>query len=376
MEEKNPKVIPFQKQRRDRRAVVLFLCLLAVLVLALTFFAVDNGRNWDSVRRFFAFGEESLRIERGVSGIGAQLDGNLVTAGGDGVILYDADGKTVFVAMAELSAPQLQTTHKRILAYDAGGSQMLLLNEKGDVLLENGDMETIYDADLSEDGSVACLTAGTREKAVLRVYDQSQLLSYTLKSDTRYLSRCAISPRGERVCAVALGQEEGGFRSAAVVYETDQQEPVAQVDLGSQMIYDVKFWDSSTICLVGETELTVINAQGKVLGSYTYGELLDYDLGGDGFCALLVSSEKGTELVTLGKKGQVLGSMAAPEAGMEIAAKDGYVAWISGGTLTIGGPKLKTYSTISVPGAENEICLGELGVVYLMDNRGASRYLP
>lgn len=376
MEEKNPKVIPFQKQRRDRRAVVLFLCLLVVLVLALAFFAVDNGRNWDSVRRFFAFGGESLRIERGVSGIGAQLEGNLVTAGSDGVILYDSEGKTVFVAMAELTAPQLQTAPKRILAYDAGGSQMLLLNEKGEVLLENGDMGTIYDADLAEDGSVACLTAGTREKAVLRVYDRSQILSYTLKSDTRYLSRCAISSHGESVCTVALGQEEGDFRSTAVVYETDQQEPVAKVDLGSQMIYDVKFWDSSTICLVGESSLTVISTKGKVLGSYTYQQLLDYDLGGDGFCALLVSSEKGTELVTLGKKGEILASMPVPGTDMEIGAKDGYVAWLSGGTLTIGSPKLKTYSSISVSGSANEICLGELGVVYLMDNRGASRYLP
>lgn len=38
---------------------------------------------------------------------------------------------------------------------------------------------------------------------------------------------------------------DGAVSSVAVVYRTDREDPVAEVDLGNQVIFDLQFWGKS-----------------------------------------------------------------------------------------------------------------------------------
>lgn len=376
MDKTKKKIIPFRKQMRDRRAMAVFLAVLAMLVLVLIFFVVDGGRNWDAVQRFFAYGNTELRIERGAITQWAQLDGALVTAGADGVVCYDEDGNVVFVASAELSSPEIKTGKETVLAYDAGGNQLVLMNDDGTILLNPPDLGTIYDADLSPDGTMACISDGSREKTILQVYDRKQLVCFTVYSDTRYLARCAVSPNAERVCAVALGEEDGNFNSTAVIYDTDREEPVAELSLGNQMIYDVEFWGKDTICLIGEKSLITINTKGERLGTYEFGVLLDYTLEGEDFCALVVGDETGYSLVTLNKKCRTLGTTILRSADVQVAAGGKYLAWIDDGMLYMSSPAMPNVKGQEVDGIVSGLCVDDPGVCYVLDSRGATRYLP
>ena len=94
------------------------------------------------------------------------------------------------------------------------------------------------------------------------------------------------------MCAVSLEERDGAVSSVAVVYRTDREDPVAEVDLGNQVIFDLQFWGKSWICALGEEELLVFNTKGEILGRYDAGGVTDFDLGGDGFAALVLPGPK------------------------------------------------------------------------------------
>lgn len=375
MEKRNNKIIPFQRQRRDRRALTGFLAAALVVALVLAFFVVDGGRNIHSIRRFFTFGEQELSIPRSKTLTATQWDGALVTAGADGVTCYTREGQVAFMASADMTAPVLQAEGKLLLAWDAGGHELMLMNREGSLLLNPQDVTVLYDAELSTGGALAVLSQGEREKSVLRVYDRNQLLGYTLRSDTRHLIRCALSASGEQVAVVALGQEEGSFCSFGVLYHTEREEPVAEVPLGNQMILDVVFQSDGTLWFVGENSLVTTDSQGNLLGTCSYDRLVDYSLRGKGFCALMLEQAHGTTLVTLDKKCRILGETVLSQQGGALDVRGIYVAWMDGGTLTLSGSRLVPWSDRELSGNVTELTVGDTGVTFTIDGQGATRYL-
>ena len=263
------KIIPFRHPGQERRRLSIFLAVLAALALVLAFFVVDGGRNWDRVRRFFSYGTEKLQVSLDTSaGALGELDGRLVTAGADGITLYDKEGKVSFLAAASLTNPVVQTGGGYILAYDAGGTAMLLLDGKGEIRREESFPGAVYDADLTEDGYLCYVSAGSAVKSELQLLDREQRSVFAVHAATRYFTGCAAAPGGGAVCAVSLEERDGAVSSVAVVYRTDREDPVAEVDLGNQVIFDLRFWGKSRICALGEEELLILNTKGEILGRY------------------------------------------------------------------------------------------------------------
>lgn len=368
------KIIPFRHPGRERRRVAVFLAVLAVIALVLAFFAVDSGRNWDRVRRFFAYGSKTLQISMdSAPGAVEELSGNLVVADLDGVTLYDGNGKEAFVASANLSSPVLQTTKSLILAYDAGGKELMLLDKSGAQLLTDSPPGVIFDADLAPDGSMCYVSSAPRSKAQLQVYDREHLPCFTVYASTRYLTGCAVAKGADYVCAVALGVSEGTFASRALVYNTGREEPVAEVLLGNQLIFDINFWGDDTICALGEEELIIFNLKGQILGRYATEGMVNYSLEGDGFAALVFQEGAGHVLVTVDAKGRELGR-AELGASSQVDVRGKYVAYLTSDGLTVSGKKLEPWSGVGETGST--LCICADGAAYLVGNQSATRYLP
>ena len=138
-----------------------------------------------------------------------ELDGNLVVAGAEGVTLYDKQGQVSALVAASFTSPVVQTGGGCVLAYDAGGTTLLLLDRKGQMRLEADLTGTVYDADLTEDGYLSYVTQADTVKSELQVLDREQRAIFTVHAATRFFTRCAAAPGGETVCAVALGSKTG-----------------------------------------------------------------------------------------------------------------------------------------------------------------------
>ena len=262
------------------------------------------------------------------------------------------------------------------MAYDAGGTTLLLLDRKGQMRMEADLTGTVYDADLTEDGYLSYVTQADTVKSELQVLDREQRAIFTVHAATRFFTRCAAAPGGETVCAVALGEQDGAFAATAVVYRTDREEPVAEVDLGNQVIYDLRFWGKNRICALGEESLMVFNSDGKILGQYETGGLTDFDLGGDGFAVLVLPESGGQALVTVNAKGEELGRLSLPGGVADVSARGKYVAYLAGGSLTISGKKLAGWFTTQEVGTAARVQACAVGMAYLADNRAAARVLP
>ena len=371
------KIIPFRHPGQERRRLSVFLAVLVALALVLAFFVIDGGQNWDRVGRFFSYGTQELQIalDAPASALG-ELDGQLVTAGADGVTLYDKDGKVRFLAAASLAVPVVQGRGGYILAYDAGGSTLLLLNQKGEICSNPTLAGAVYDADLAEDGYLCYVTAGSAVKSELQLLDREQRSVFAVHAATRYFTGCAAAPGGGVVCAVALEEQEGTVSSVAVVYRTDREDPVAEVDLGSQVIFDLRFWGKNRICALGEEELLVFDTKGEVLGRYDTGGVTDFDLGGDGFATLVLSGSGGPALVTVDAAGEETGRMALSGGVSDLSVAGKYVAVLTGQTLTISGKNLEPWFSTQEVGSATQVQACSNGAAYLVSGRSALRVLP
>lgn len=371
------KVIPLKVPGRERRRVTVFLGILVMLLLVVAVFAVDHGRNWDNIWRFFVYGQEELHIDlnTGADALG-EMNGSLVTVGLDGLTVYDTNGSVRFMVTAGLEDPVISCGEHTLLAYDAGGSDFMLLREDGTFLLQEKLDGAILDADLARDGACCYVSSGDRFRSVLQVYDHEQLPCYTVSSASRYLARCAVSEAADYICTVALGTEEGNFSSTAVVYRSDREEPVAELSLGNQLIYDLEFWGKKTICALGETSCIVFTTDGKVLGEIDCEGMKAFDLDGDSFGALVVPSEVGYDLITVGSNGRILGRTSLGTAAVSVDVRGKYVGYLTESGLVIAGQRLDPWFMYEQSGAAQEVCMDELGFAFLVSGLGADRYLP
>lgn len=378
-EEQN-RVITFRHPARERRRLTTFLILLVVLALVIGCFFVDGGRNWDRVQRFFTYGGKETVTSFDSAGTKALavFRGGLAVADQDGLTVYDQNGQEDFLAAMGLSSPAICVAEDYILGYDVGGTALALVNKSGQVVLQDVAQGRLLDVDLAPDGYLCFTSAGSSAKSVLSVYSKAQRNSFTVYSASRYLSACAVAQGGKMVCAVALGQKDNVFESTAVLYRTDTEEPVAEVSLGNQLIYDLRFWDSGTVCAIGEERLVVFTTSGKILGEYACAGVAAYSLQGDGFAALQLPSAEGSgwDLVTVGGKGQELGRVYVAEAGMHLSAQGKYLALLTTSGLSIYSRTLHLWaSTPDAAGAGGVLMCAD-GSALLVEGQTARRYLP
>lgn len=371
------KVIPIRTPGQERKRLTVFAGAFAVILLIVALLAMEGGRNWDALHRFFAYGGDELHFELDTGAdVAADLDGTLVTVGSEGVAGYTGQGTIRFITTAKMENPVLLTGEDRILAYDAGGEDILLLQGGGSTLLQTKTDGAIFDCDMASDGSLCSVSCGGRVKSVLQVYDREQLPCFTVNSASRYFTVCAVSEGADLVCAVALGQENGVFISTAVIYRTDREEPIAELSLGNQVIYDMVFWGKDRICALGESSAVVFTAEGKEIGTVACEGVKAFNLHGGSFGVLQVPAETGYDLIAVNRSARIVGRRSLGDAAVQLDVSGKYVAWLSGSGLTICGQKLEPWFETNVTGAGTQVCVTKEGTAYLVGAKAAERYLP
>ena len=189
----------------------------------------------------------------------------------------------------------------------------------------------ILDADLSSGDALCYAETLPGYKAVLTVYDEKQNQIYRWYSASRYMNRCAVSENAKLLCASALEEEELRAVSTAVLFETDVEAPLAEVPLGEQMIWELRFLDLKTVCAIGDRSAVYFTPEGEVLGSYDYSDryLIDYSAEGDGFTALILNKHQagsGNSLVLLDDAGALLAELYLGEEVLSVSAAGDFCA--------------------------------------------------
>ena len=363
-------------KKHGRRWLIFALAVLLVAVLLALFF-LDRSTELDGVKRFFRYlGADgaSFPVENGVNAV---TDDCLVVAAGNAVSFYDADGTVR--ARAEITGGEdlaLKSRGDFLLVYEIGGTELALLDSDGQKRCTAA-VGSIYDADLAGNGSFVVLSAGDGCRAVLEVYSPSGELRFRHSSATRNLCACAISPDGSYVSAVALGQEELELSSSALLFATDSTEPVGELSLGVQLVYDLAFLEDNRLCAVGETSLAFFTAEGTLLRKYpeNEGDLCAYSFG-EGFLAAVYDlyDQDACGLMLLDTDGKSAGfcRVAAP---LSLNTCGSYTALLTADGLSIYDRALRTCAETEC-GDFLAAYVRSDGTAFCLDGSQATLFIP
>ena len=192
---------------------------------------------------------------------------------------------------------------------------------------------------------------------------------------------CAISNEGDQLAAVGLEQEDGVFKSTLNYFQTDTEQIVKTVDLGSELIYDLKYLTADTVCAIGETDAQFFSADGDTIGAYSYegSYLKDFDTNGDGFLTLSLNIYRTGNrytLVTVDETGREIASLYIGQEILGLSACGKYVAVLTAEGLTIYNRSLEIYAQTVDIGSATSVLMRKDGSAVLLGGGTGELFVP
>ena len=372
----------------SKKRVVLLVVIAVVVCSILSLFLFSEELNLDRVRRWFKYltvrNDEnygSYSFDSHSSNCYENLGDGLAVASISGLNVYDPNGEELFVVQQQFQLPALQIEDDMAMVYDVGGNDLVALHRKKGEVLRLEETHPILDADLSDKGEICLSSSANGYKSVLSVYNNDQELVYRWLSSSTYFPVCALAPNGKDIAAISIGQSEGEFESKICYFKTNSEEIVNEVSLGNELVYDMEFVKSDTICVIGETTAQFISLKGEKIRKYRYQDayLKDFDFGGDGFLTLTTNMYRAGNrysLVTVDDAGDEIANRYIGEEILDLSVCGHYIAVLTPGKLTIYTRSLSVYSEMDdIPDATAVVMREDGSAVIIGGGRGRL-YIP
>ncbi len=386
MSEKITPLHPERERRRKRKRLALLLAVLAAVLGIVALVLFRQQLNLDRIRRFFTYFQVDetqyghYAYEAHSNSAMAAWEDGLAIASVAGLDLYDEEGRLAATVSQVLAAPALETAGALAMAWDIGGSTLLVADSGGlvaEVTAERG----LLDADLTESGRLCYAETADGYRTVLTVRD-TERETFRWYSTTRYLHQCALSDDGAQLAAVALGQSGGTFESRLMLLDTAVEEQEAlEASLGGQLIYQLAYMTADRLCAVGEDSLQFFDRQGTAVGTYGYdgSYLMGFSLGGSGYAALSLNPyQAGSRytVTTVEADGAQRGSVYVGEEVLDVSAAGNYVAVLTPDWLRVYTSDMAPYAETDETHGASRVAMRADGTALLLGSSSAQLFLP
>ena len=363
------------------------LVLLAmVLVIYRDTINVDTFKHWLAYRNmdtgttgetdpFSHAGGDKLSI--------AYLDSGIVTASAAGAHYYTLDGEHLAEEVLSMENPVLTSSRTTAVVYDAGSQSLFAFRNSQEYfsLSLNGGAD-LLSARPNDGGWLAVTAQQSGYKGAVTVYDRRGEPVIQISLSSTFAVDAAVSPDGQTAAVVTIGQQDGVFFSRLLLYQVNQQEPFAQVDLGSLTVLDMDF-DEGVVWLLGEDRLLTVSLlpEGQQVQTYYISPnyLKGCSLGGDGFAFLLVGryrSGGATQALRIDSSAQAVQSIPLNSQVLDYAAAGDTCALLSGSQLSLYNAKLEQFADVGNTQAARKVALSANGSAVLANDQYAWLYIP
>ncbi len=363
------------------------LVLLAmVLVIYRDTINVDTFKHWLAYRNmdtgttgetdpFSHAGGDKLSI--------AYLDSGIVTASAAGAHYYTLDGEHLAEEVLSMENPVLTSSRTTAVVYDAGNQSLFAFRNSQEYfsLSLNGGAD-LLSARPNDGGWLAVTAQQSGYKGAVTVYDRRGEPVIQISLSSTFAVDAAVSPDGQTAAVVTIGQQDGVFFSRLLLYQVNQQEPFAQVDLGSLTVLDMDF-DEGVVWLLGEDRLLTVSLlpEGQQVQTYYISPnyLKGCSLGGDGFAFLLVGryrSGGATQALRIDSSAQAVQSIPLNSQVLDYAAAGDTYALLSGSQLSLYNAKLEQFADVGNTQAARKVALSANGSAVLANDQYAWLYIP
>ena len=364
------------------------LVLLAmVLVIYRDTINVDTFKHWLAYRNmdtgttgetdpFSHAGGDKLSI--------AYLDSGIVTASAAGAHYYTLDGEHLAEEVLSMENPVLTSSRTTAVVYDAGSQSLFAFRNSQEYFsLSLSGGADLLSTRPNDGGWLAVTAQQSGYKGAVTVYDRRGEPVIQISLSSTFAVDAAVSPDGQTAAVVTIGQQDGGsFFSRLLLYQVNQQEPFAQVDLGSLTVLDMDF-DEGVVWLLGEDRLLTVSLlpEGQQVQTYYISPnyLKGCSLGGDGFAFLLVGryrSGGATQALRIDSSAQAVQSIPLNSQVLDYAAAGDTCALLSGSQLSLYNAKLEQFADVGNTQAARKVALSANGSAVLANDQYAWLYIP
>jgi len=363
------------------------LVLLAmVLVIYRDTINVDTFKHWLAYRNmdtgttgetdpFSHAGGDKLSI--------AYLDSGIVTASAAGAHYYTLDGEHLAEEVLSMENPVLTSSRTTAVVYDAGSQSLFAFRNSQEYFsLSLSGGADLLSTRPNDGGWLAVTAQQSGYKGAVTVYDRRGEPVIQISLSSTFAVDAAVSPDGQTAAVVTIGQQDGVFFSRLLLYQVNQQEPFAQVDLGSLTVLDMDF-DEGVVWLLGEDRLLTVSLlpEGQQVQTYYISPnyLKGCSLGGDGFAFLLVGryrSGGATQALRIDSSAQAVQSIPLNSQVLDYAAAGDTCALLSGSQLSLYNAKLEQFADVGNTQAARKVALSANGSAVLANDQYAWLYIP
>lgn len=250
-------VIAWKEQRRKR--VVLILSALAGILVCLAIFYL--GFHWFINRQYHSYKvEHSVYVKDGSSMNYAAYQDGILRYGRDGVTAVDQKGNSIWSGSYDMANPKADTCESSAVIADIGGKSLYIYKGSGTGTELTVDYP-IVQACVSRQGVVAVLLEENSSNtiALYNPFDKSEKLLAEIPTNVEdgYPVSLDLSADGSSVVASYLGVMTGVPQSRVAFYNFTDVGKNANCLVGAHnydetIISEVRFMDTSTVCLFGE----------------------------------------------------------------------------------------------------------------------------
>ena len=381
-------------RKRSKALWVLLGLGVLLLLLAAAWLLFPKELNPDRVVRFFRYmglrDKESygqISFEGGAGNVYAGFDDGLLVGTESGLTLYALDGEQKAFIQGSLPTPVLRTGGEVSLIFSPGSSYAAAVGSGGAVLMDGALSGAFINADVSVDGFTAYLCSESGCKAVATVLNPRREAIYRFSSRTRYLNACAVSEKGKYLALSSLEEQNSIYRSGVTILRTDEpltdleqeDSSAVRVELGNQVIYELRFVDGSHLLAVAQDELIFLDLEGEIRNRISLRErqLIDYSLSQAGWL-LAAFQESGGDcrVLSLNAEGETLGELSLSDRVRSVSAAGNYAAVLTELYLQTYDRRFNEYDrSWDTLGATRVIARAD-GTALLIAGGGTKLYIP
>ncbi|MBQ6946872.1 MAG: hypothetical protein IJN42_02395, partial [Clostridia bacterium] len=250
-----------------------------VLILAITVMVNRDSINMDNLRRLFTKFDIGISTNADVDGQQIEFafeEDATVRSFKDGLAyltpssltIMDNQGTVFMTTETGFSTPELLTSARYTVAYDRGGTDLLVTNSFA-VVFEKTMTEKIVYITISDENYLSVITSGGGYKNSLYVYDSSFEEVYVWHSNDRYLLNALVSPDRKTVALVCYNTVSEETRAELVGIKLDAEEIAWSAPL-TDLPLDMCYKSNNQIALLFEDRLDFYSGKGSVGHSYAF----------------------------------------------------------------------------------------------------------
>ena len=352
--------------------------------------------NFDAVTRFFRYmglkNKEDygqIRYDSDPSNVIAGFGSGLIVADSGGMAYYDMEGNQKTFVQSSMDTPVLCMGEEACALYSPGGKDLVVMNEKGEVLLDEAMSGALLDVDVSDDGYLAAITVESGYKSVVTVRNPKQDPMYVFYSRTSYLNACAVSGKGSLLALAVLSELRGTYHTVITFLRTNEEisdltlesDAADHADLGNQMVYDLRFLDATHLCAICQNQVVFLTTDGTVTRTISLSDktILDYAFSAKGFAVMAFRSSRAEDqdlLMVLNPDGETAAELESPARIKSVSARGRYLALLTEASLEIYDKQLHSFYRTEDTADAGRVFARADGTAILASDTGTKLLIP